>query len=201
VFREANSIARQFTWPVVISTKPMAGACTAGIGTCVIINDEGWIVTAHHIVEMWQNLFNAHTQVRDAQAKRAQIENDATLSNTQRHKALNKTGNIHKDAPDQISMWFGSPVVPKAPIKVVDGKFFSIPAIDIAVAKLEDFDPAWVKAYPTLKIRRRTTSLAKAFANSDFRCIKSRLTGILIRECLNYQRLASPCHFSPLKEF
>lgn len=150
LFREANAIARQFTWPVVISTKAVSGVCSAGIGTCVVINEEGWIVTAHHIVDQWEKLAATHEQVKELKAKRSAIENDASMSGTQRHKALNKIGMLNKDAPEQVSIWFGGGDLVH-PLVVANGQFLSLPAVDLAVAKLEPFDPKWVTTYPTFK--------------------------------------------------
>ena len=56
MFANAYSIARQFTFPIIISHKNAQGECGSGIGTFVIINDEAWFVTAFHIIAQLQNL-------------------------------------------------------------------------------------------------------------------------------------------------
>ena len=67
MFRDAYSIARQFTFPVIVSQKTVAGKCTSSIGTFVVVNSDGWFVTAGHIVEALQSLHEQvdRTQNRD----------------------------------------------------------------------------------------------------------------------------------------
>jgi hypothetical protein len=43
VYRQANSIAREFTRPFVVSRATVAGQCQAGMGTYIILNDEGYL--------------------------------------------------------------------------------------------------------------------------------------------------------------
>jgi hypothetical protein len=148
VFREANKITRQFTRPVVISTKTVDGTCSAGIGTCVVLNDEGWIVTAHHLVAEWKNLTAATAEVAKVKSDRNAIENDAALSGTKKHKALNAL-RLNPKAPENCSLWIGIDHVQNVQIK--DNLFLSIEPLDIAVARIADFNPGWVKAYPTIK--------------------------------------------------
>ncbi len=147
VFRAANIIARQFTWPVVISVKHVSGKCSAGMGALVVINNEGWFVTAYHIVDQIEKLMTANGQVQAFIAQRAAIENNAALSSGQRKKQLAALGKLHKDAPEQFSIYYGRDGVQVAN----GGQFKSIPQIDIAVGKLEPFDPSWVSTYPTFK--------------------------------------------------
>ncbi|MDE2462649.1 MAG: hypothetical protein KGO02_02895 [Alphaproteobacteria bacterium] len=115
----------------------------------MVINDEGWIATADHIVDHWKNISEARQQVRDIQSKRAEIERDSALSNTQKRKAL---GNfiINKDAPDEISIWWGG-LGQGASTPVAIAQFIRLPTVDAAVGKLYPFDPAWISGYPTIK--------------------------------------------------
>jgi hypothetical protein len=48
MFKDAVRLATAFTRPLVISRKTVSGACGAAIGTFVVVNSEGWIVTAGH---------------------------------------------------------------------------------------------------------------------------------------------------------
>ena len=79
MFANACSIARQFTFPIIISHRNTKGECGSGIGTVVVINDEGWIVTAFHIINQLQSLkqsFDAYTALVQ---KRKQINDDSTV--------------------------------------------------------------------------------------------------------------------------
>src|SRR5258708_6395043 len=56
VFQQACQIAQNFTIPVVLSRKTIGGDSSSSIGAFVIVNDQGWIVTAYHIVELLQKM-------------------------------------------------------------------------------------------------------------------------------------------------
>ena len=43
MFRLAYKIAREFTFPVILSRRTIAGACSSSIGAYVVINADGWI--------------------------------------------------------------------------------------------------------------------------------------------------------------
>lgn len=59
MFSKAYTLATAFTRPVIISTVRISGACSAAIGSFVVVNDDGWIITAAHIVKEYQNLETA----------------------------------------------------------------------------------------------------------------------------------------------
>jgi hypothetical protein len=41
MFRAANTLARKFTFPVIMLRKSAAGKCSGGIGSFVVVNNEG----------------------------------------------------------------------------------------------------------------------------------------------------------------
>ena len=52
MFSKAVSIAAGFTRPVVISSRTSKGACSSTIGAYVVLNREGWILPAGHLLEI-----------------------------------------------------------------------------------------------------------------------------------------------------
>ena len=52
MFSKAVPIAAGFTRPVVISSRTTQGACSGTIGAYVVLNCEGWILTAGHLLEI-----------------------------------------------------------------------------------------------------------------------------------------------------
>ena len=56
MFSSAYAIAREFTFPVVISRRDLKGKCSSGIGVFVVINKEGWISTAGHNFVHWDSI-------------------------------------------------------------------------------------------------------------------------------------------------
>lgn len=143
MFAKAYSIATQFTHPIVISSQKFNGDCNAGIGSFVIINDEGWFVTTFHIIAQLQALRDSYDKYNNSVQERAQIQNDPALKNHERIRRLNSS----KIAPDLItnfSTWLGAPNLTIGPV-------YSIPQVDLAVGRLLNFDRSQVKIYPKFK--------------------------------------------------
>jgi len=66
MFRTAIKEAMGFTLPVVTSLLTCSGVCRSGVGTFAIVNDEGWFVTAAHIMKSFGDLAAAEAKTRDA---------------------------------------------------------------------------------------------------------------------------------------
>jgi hypothetical protein len=151
MFRKALQIAAQFTFPVIISRKTVAGQCSCNIGTFVVINEDGWIVTAGHILSQWIQLTQHVEATQAAQAQHVSIKADASLTNKERAKRLNAIP-ISKDANEQCSAWWTWQDVQLKDVRFIAA---SVPGwgeiIDVGVGRLEPFDPLWVTTYPTFK--------------------------------------------------
>jgi hypothetical protein len=50
VFRHAYELASEFTVPVVVSQRFHDGSVTCLVGTAVVLNDAGWLLTAAHML-------------------------------------------------------------------------------------------------------------------------------------------------------
>jgi hypothetical protein len=151
MFSGALKIANQFTFPVVVSRKTVAGVCGTSIGTYVVVNDDGWIVTAGHILKQWHKLTEGVAQTKKTIAERKKIEGDASLSNKEKQKKLS-TLVVGKNDHDECSAWWAHPGAQLKDFTYLD---LEIPgfgdAIDIGIGRLDPFDPGWVKKYPTFK--------------------------------------------------
>ena len=51
MFSKAYEIASKFTHPVIVSMRFFDKKVESGLGSFIILNDEGWIVTAAHILD------------------------------------------------------------------------------------------------------------------------------------------------------
>ena len=144
MFRQAIAIASQYTLPIILSRKTVGGACSSMIGAFIIVNDEGWIVTANHILELFKKLSDETQMMRDIETQRNDIKGDAKLSAKERRSRLSKLKRPGKNATDQCSAWWGRSGVEATSMA-------GISAGDIGVAQLHPFDPAWVTTYPVFK--------------------------------------------------
>jgi hypothetical protein len=149
VFQKAWTMARGFTCPVVISRKRVDGECQAGIGTYILLNADGWFVTAAHIMQVLQDLEAQEAQTRGLQAAIAAIETDGTLSRKDRRRKLAQIGHLRSDAVERWSTWWGqdgATLTPGTPV-------YAVPAADIAVSRLSSMNTSQVPNYPILKKR------------------------------------------------
>jgi hypothetical protein len=153
MFRKALEKVGQFTFPVVVSRRIVGGGCSAGIGTFVIINKDGWILTAGHILRQWHQLVDGVESVKRTQAARDAIEKDAALSKKEKAVKLSPLV-IGKDDSDNCSAWWG---VDRVELKNFSYVPIIVPdfgeAVDIGVGRLDPFDPAAYKIsnYPVFK--------------------------------------------------
>jgi hypothetical protein len=144
MFRAAYAIAREFTFPVILSRKTIGGQCFSSIGAFVVVNRDGWIVTAGHVIDDLAKMIDEEKQVRAAAAQREQIRNDPNLDHKQKKKGIAGVKRHGDDATEECSGWWSWDHSQITMAHV-------IPDVDLAIAKLEPFDPAWVKRYPLFK--------------------------------------------------
>ncbi len=144
MFSKAYEIASEFTHPVIISTRHFDGSVQCGCGAFVIVNSDGWIVTASHIIETFlihqkhKNEIEAYTD----QVKK--IKNNPKLDRKQKNRSIKKI----KTNPKWItnhSFWWGQDGLS------IQGNIIALPAGDIAVGKLSPFDGSKVNQYPVFK--------------------------------------------------
>ncbi len=131
MFANAVSQAQQYTVPIIISTLHYDGSLQSAMGTFVVVNDEGWILTAAHLFQA-QLAFPAHgKEIADYEAGRAA---------RRKVPGLRKNPKWLKD----FSFWWGKDGMTATDVLVNL-------ELDLAVARLTPFDPAWVTAYPVFK--------------------------------------------------
>jgi hypothetical protein len=144
VFAKAYEIARVFTRPVVLSRRCDNGTCAAGIGAFVVVNNEGWTVTANHIVEEFERAAQAAQEYQAAKDLKEALHADTTLGKNERGRRLKALPRFQPDAPTSTSAWWSWD-----PVRAIS--VHKIQVADLAFVKLEPFDPAWIVTYPVFK--------------------------------------------------
>jgi hypothetical protein len=146
MFRDGYEIARKFTAPLILSKRTVNGKCTTSIGACVVINDEGWIVTAGHMIDQFIEMSQASAKVQSHEQQRAAIDADKTLDHKERRNRLVALGKLRADEIAGCSAYCAG-----LPVGTVLTQCSSLPYVDIGVAKIQPFDPAWISQYPVFK--------------------------------------------------
>lgn len=148
MFTQACLDARAYTIPVIIAKRRYNGECSASIGAAVLINAEGWLVTAQHIgIELAECSTQVKTH-RDRATSEAAIRSDKSLSRSEQQRRLRELGRPDpRDVTAYAVLWGGS----GGQISKLEGPGH----IDFGVGKLEG-----VKFSPTqLFARFRNSAL------------------------------------------
>lgn len=143
MFSAACAEARKFTFPILLSFRHHDGTCKCGMGAFVVINEEGWAVTAFHIISQIKKLEESQNQYSELISKRQSIENNTSLK---KHEQMRQLG-LLKISPKSITHFstylsgLGTGI----------GQIFALPDVDLAAFKINDFKPASVASYPKFK--------------------------------------------------
>ena len=144
MYQDAIKLAQKFTLPLVVSARREDGMTGSAIGTFIVINNEGWILTACHLVKHIRSLAEEQKLYRDHRAKVAKIKNDRSLNGATRKKKLRSLGKPFKNPVTSFSSWWGR-----------DGwtiKSFEVNELaDLAIGQIEGFDRESITSYPTFK--------------------------------------------------
>ena len=144
MFQKALKMAQHYTLPVVASFLRQDGKTGSIIGTYIILNDEGWMLTAHHIVEQIEQMRTACENNRGAEEQISRITHDASLNRAQRRQELRRIRKPDKKAVVNCSVWWG---VNNWRID----HFISDPLSDLAIGQLIGFDKRQITFYPEFK--------------------------------------------------
>jgi|SRR5208337_1978385 len=109
MFREAYAKAKHYTRPVAGVTRTVGGQCTSGIASFVVINKEGWILTAYHTLKTLTAIREIQLKTQSYFESLASIRADAALSQKEAKARIRALG--LRPAPKDVqhfAVWWGS---------------------------------------------------------------------------------------------
>lgn len=144
MFVDAFALAKHFTRPIVISTRRLDGRVESAVATYVLLNAEGWFLTAGHVFGPWRDFEMHLPEVQGYRAAGAAIAADPSLDADRRQGDLARlAATVDLAWIENCSAWWG-----------IDGLSFRdvsvIGDLDLAIGRLE---PTSLLAgpYPTFK--------------------------------------------------
>jgi hypothetical protein len=140
MFSKAYQIAKDFTRPVTLAWRTANDTVNAGLATFIVVNKEGWIITAAHILDIGNTRIKHETEIKEYEAKRAAITADASLSKSQRQKQ-NSRLIWNPEWITNNSLWWCHDGAILAELHV-DA------AADIAIARLDNFPATSLVRFP-----------------------------------------------------
>lgn len=144
MFTHAYKIAANYTIPVIQSIRYFNDEIESGVGSFILLNDFGWVLTAAHIIE-GLNVYNQHKKEIEAYDKKVtDINAESRLSLKQKNRKIKKIP-INPKWIKNISHWWGSNEV-RIP------SFEVMPGADIAIGQIKNFEAKPTQIYPKFKI-------------------------------------------------
>lgn len=144
MFTKALQLAANFTRPLVISSRTVEGNCRSAIGAYIVLNSDGWILTAGHLLNMIGEQQESARRYRGYRGNVVEFQRDAVADKRFRKKGVRT---FEKPAGASIrnhSVWWGVDEV-----KLVEAKLAQ--AADLGIGRLEPFDPESIGHYPVVK--------------------------------------------------
>lgn len=145
MFSEAYKKAVVFTQPVIVSIAMATGEVMSSVATFVVINDEGWVMTAAHVLAALQIKENQRAGYDAYVARVNEINAAQGLSDDERKAEIAKVP-VDRSWIKQVSYWWGNDAFRAMDIRANVAK-------DIAVVRLEGFRPEMFAAYPVFRSR------------------------------------------------
>ena len=144
MFVDAFALAEHFTRPIVISTRRLDGTVESAVATYVLLNADGWFLTAGHVFDRWRD-FELHLpEVRAYRAAEAAITADPSLDADQRRGALERLAATADMAwIENCSAWWGTDGLSFRDVSVIGD-------LDLALGRLEPANLV-TGPYPTFK--------------------------------------------------
>lgn len=143
MFANAYKLASAFTQPVVISIRFFDKTIECGCGAYIVLNEEGWILTVAHL---WHSYFafQQHTkEIADYEQQAKTIREDPKLRESHKRRGLRRLKTNPKWITNHSFWWGGDGVQLRDVTLQREG--------DLAIGRLEPFDPKWIAHYPILK--------------------------------------------------
>jgi hypothetical protein len=143
MFADAVETAMKFTRPVVVSRKTIGGDLSSGIGAFIVVNRDGWIVTASHIIEQILEMDKEVIALHAAEARRAAIDAER-ISNGEKRRRKAQLQRFSPKTTERFSPHWCWPGARLTNVSFISG-------VDIAIGKLDPFDPTSIDTYPDFK--------------------------------------------------
>jgi len=142
MFAKACSEAIKFTRPIVSLFRFDTGEVKAGIGSCIILNQDGWILTAAHVLAAAIKIQNDSIQRANYEKAVEQIESNRNIPRKTRQNMLRNLG--------PRGQWIKnySFIFPGSTAQITGNSMIDLLA-DIGVARISTLDGLDIKGFPT----------------------------------------------------
>ncbi len=188
MFANAVKNAMVYTRPVIVSSRHFDGRIVSGCAAFIVLNDEGWILTAAHIIETGRLAVLHASEIRAFEAEKAKIAQNSNLTPKQQHRAINKL-RPNKDWIINNSYWWDG-------AEIKEFKFNEM--LDIAIGKLDSFDKEKYPIYPIFKDPKSEFPIGTSLCKLGFPLHDIKVTFDDVTGSFNLEPGALPVPFFPI---
>ena len=145
MFSHAYEIASGFTNPVITSVRFSDNSVESSLGSFVVINRDGWILTAGHILNSFMGYQNHKKEITAHNDAVKAIRENAALPEEQKREEINhlKSGFEKQRRIINHSFWWGAD-------NIRIEKFHVNFDIDLAIGKLNTLPDVLIKEFPKI---------------------------------------------------
>lgn len=143
MFQNAIRLVQKFTYPVIVSYRSENGNTDCSIGTFIVLNKDGWILTAYHILNLISNLNRDLVSHGEYTRQISTIDKDPNLTKSQRTRKKDSIKKPQKSITN-FSVWWG-----RDDWRV--NSYLFNPAADLAIGKIVGFNHKDISEYPQFK--------------------------------------------------
>ena len=146
---------------LVLSSQTSRGECQSTIGAYVVLNAEGWILTAGHLLELVRQHQDSVRRQQGYRDNVVEFQRDMAADKRFRKRGVRTLHRPGAASVRQHSVWWGTDNV-----RLVEAKV--LPAADLALGRLEPFDPTTVAHYPVFKDPARDYTPGRSLCKLGF---------------------------------
>lgn len=143
MFADAIEAARPYTWPLIVSMRYYDGSVESGLATFIVLNRDGWILTAAHALQPIQLAQQHGLEMQQYGQRVAEIEANIHFPKAVKAKHIKNLQTNPKWVVNQ-SYWWG-----RDGVTVVNGR--ADPHRDLAFGQMQPFQADWVSSFPVFK--------------------------------------------------
>lgn len=143
MFANACKLATGYTYPVITGRRYFDGTSECGCAAFVVLNEQGWIATAAHLLAAESDLQRSCREISEYEGKIRRIQQEPGLSDDARHRKIRRLPTNPKWVT-RARLWWGHDETRLREVRL-------LPEADLAVGRLEPFDPGAFRPFPVVK--------------------------------------------------
>lgn len=143
MFTDALKLATRYTYPVIVSRRHFDRTTESGCAAFVVLNEEGWIATAAHLLGAFTAFERSAREIARYYEKILSIQQAPHLGSEEKRRKVFRLKTDPKWVT-HLTFWWGRDGVQLKDVRL-------LPEADLAVGRLDPFDPEAFRPFPVLK--------------------------------------------------